>query len=61
MRKPPFVKNNKLYLGKKQRGSSFLLGASKALPLLGQIIPKILGRRRKKNKRRKKEEKNGKT
>ena len=58
MRKPPFVKNNKLYLGgKKQRGSSFLLGASKALPLLGQIIPKILGRRRKKNKRRKKRRK----
>ena len=37
MRKPPFVKNyNKFYLGrKKQRGGSFLLGASIALPLLG--------------------------
>ena len=41
MKKKPFVKNNKLYLGgKKQKGGSFLLGlgASLALPLVSKLL-----------------------
>ena len=41
MKKKPFVKNNKLYLGgKKQKGGSFLLrlGASLGLPLIGKLL-----------------------
>ena len=38
MKKKPFVKNNKLYLGgKKQKGGSFLLGASLAIPFLSNF------------------------
>ena len=55
MKKKPFVKNNKLYLGgKKQKGGSFLLGlgASLALPLVSKLL---LG----KGKRKKRGEKGG--
>ena len=39
MKKKPFVKNNKLYLGgKKQKGGSFLLGASLAIPFLNKTF-----------------------
>ena len=55
MKKKPFVKNNKLYLGrKKQKGCSFLLGlgASLALPLVSKLL---LG----KGKRKKRGKKGG--
>ena len=53
MKKKPFVKNNKLYLGgKKQKGGSFLLGlgASLGLPLIGKLLFGK-GKRRKRGKK----------
>ena len=51
MKRPPFIKNKKIYLaGKRQRGGSFLLGAS----ILVLLISKLLtgkGRRKKRRKR----------
>ena len=39
MKKKPFVKNNKLYLGgKKQQGGSFLLGLGAILPLVSKLL-----------------------
>ena len=54
MKKSPFVKNNKLYLGgKKQKGGSFLLGASLAILFLTKLLIGK-GKKTKKRKRRKK-------
>ena len=51
MKRPPFIKNKKIYLGgKRQRGGSFLLGASILVPL----ISKLLTGKGKRNNRRKK-------
>ena len=52
MKKKPFVKNNKLYLGgKRQKGRSFLLGlgASLALPLESRLLLRK-GKRKKRGK-----------
>ena len=50
MKKKPFVKNNKLHLGvKKQKGGSFLLGASLAIPFLSKLL---LGKGKRKRKRK---------
>ena len=52
MKKKLFVKNNKLYLGgKKQKGGSFLLGASLAIPFLSKLL---LGKGKRKRKRKRK-------
>ena len=52
MKKKPFVKNNKLYLGgKKQKGGSFLLGASLGIPFLSKLL---LGKGKRKKKKKKK-------
>ena len=51
MKKKPFVKNNKLHLGgKKQKGGSFLLGASLAIPFLSKLLLRK-GKKRRKRKR----------
>ena len=39
MKKKTFVKNNRLYLGgKKQKGGSFLPGASLAIPFISKLL-----------------------
>ena len=51
MKKKPFVKNNRLYLGgKKQKGGSFLLSASLAIPFISNFLTG-LGKRKRKRKR----------
>ena len=50
MKRPPFIKNKKIYLGgKRQRGGSFLLGASILVPLISKLLT---GKGRRKKKKR---------
>ena len=52
MKKKPFVKNNKLYLGgKKQKGGSFF-GLSLGIPLLAKLLTGKGRKKRKGEKRR---------
>ena len=51
MKRPPFIRNKKIYLGgrKRQRRGSFLFGASLAIPLLSKLLT---GGGRKRKRRR---------
>ena len=50
MKRPPFIKNKKIYLGgKRQRGGSFLLGASILVPLISKLLT---GKDRRKKRRK---------
>ena len=54
MKKKPFVKNNKLYLGSKKQKSGFIgaLGLGLAIPLLTKLLTGK-GRRKKRGRKRK--------
>ena len=51
MKRPPFIKKIYIYLGgKRQRGGSFLLGASILVPLVSKLLTGK-GKRKKRRKR----------